>query len=148
MREVTSEKRGLISPGIVCILNPARTWTPSYKHKYHRGVTAKPPGGSAIPSFSPNTHIHNHWLPVGSGKQSGKAGQSDTWPLPEMKHPRCEARGQVAQHERKVAVFVCLEKSGGEGLYAQDTCFSVLLIKTQTYRLSLWRKVGFQTSRG
>lgn len=38
---------------------PARTSTPSHKHKHWRGVPAESPGGSAIPAFSPNTYIHN-----------------------------------------------------------------------------------------
>lgn len=38
---------------------PARTSTPSHKHKHWRGVPAESPGGSAIPAFSPNTYVHN-----------------------------------------------------------------------------------------
>lgn len=51
---------GLIPPGIASqhirpnprAEFPARTSTPSHKHKHDRGVPAEPPGGSAIPAFS------------------------------------------------------------------------------------------------
>lgn len=112
---------------------PAKTLTQAHEHKHHRGVPAQPSGGSATLAFSPNMCVPKSPDPSWEWEaESGKAGQSDTQTLPEMKQPRCEARGQVAPHERKVAAFVCLENTEGEGWHTQDTCFSSLFIKTKS----------------
>lgn len=75
MREVISGEEeagdsgnwGLISSGINSLLDPTQelSFQPGPLHLHtnmnmaRRGVPAQPPGGTAIPAFSPNTYVHN-----------------------------------------------------------------------------------------
>lgn len=141
---------GLISPGITGLLDPtrdefpARTSTPSHKHKHRMQGCACPTSRWDCHSFLLPKHARSQ-LPGFQLGVGGREWKGRSIRYLKMKHPRCEARGQVALHERKVAVFVYLENAGGEAWHAQRAVSLFFSSKLKVQLLKSLKKDGFHS---